>query len=142
MTPLALLAALPLLREAFCGRVVRRVLPVEGTGLYVQFEGTPEGLRIDTLPPGGAILATPERPARIRGGRGVWPDAVAAADRELQGRRLLGLEAASGARLVAAVFEGGGRWLLVRPGPGAAAVGWVDPRGAGHWFGGSSRCCA
>ncbi len=87
MDSLVLFALFPLIVRRTAGRVVARVFPVGRRGLHLEFDGEGPGLRLDTAPGRGVALLLRDAPPRVRGGRGAWPDVVAALDRDLAGRR-------------------------------------------------------
>jgi hypothetical protein len=96
VNPLLLLPVVAQLRQAVVGRSVERVLPVARRGLHLALAGGPSGLRLDTRPAGGALLPLGTGPPRLRGGRSAWPDATAAADRDLAGAPISGVWIAPG----------------------------------------------
>lgn len=80
--------------RALCvGARIQRIVPVERSGLQLAFAELP-GLRLDTIPPPGGLFLVQATPARLIGGRGVWPDLVAAADQAFGGRALEAIRSA------------------------------------------------
>ncbi|MBP7148934.1 MAG: DUF814 domain-containing protein [Acidobacteria bacterium] len=126
MTLLELLCLWGETRARANGRRVSGVLPVGRHGVHLVLDGLDEGLRFDTVPGGGAVAWLAERPERVRGGRGAWPDAVAWADREWTGATLEALEfcarpaalrarlAGDAGALVLALDRAGGRLAFPR----------------------------
>lgn len=111
-------AALCLWLEEHCaGRRVRRVVPVDRHGLFIEFSDHEAGLLVDTLPGPGVALLQDDFPPRLKGGRGTWPDAVGFADRELQDQVLSKVTLAQDGALEFQFTEG--KRLALFPGPSA-----------------------
>lgn len=123
------------LDEAGRGRIVHRVFPVERHGVHLEFQDHLPGLRIDTRPFPGAALFLDAWPARLRGGRGAWPDGVAFTDTLLTGRSLESVEETGGPTL--AFRFAGDVHLLLRLGRSRrpAALLLLFPDGARNIFG-------
>ena len=68
--------------------------PVDRSGAHVSFVGLRSGLRLDAAIAGGIVLPFDDGPPRLKGGRGAWPDLVAAADAALVGQRVEGFRVA------------------------------------------------
>jgi hypothetical protein len=93
--PLTRWRAASLVQQAITGRTIRGVVPIERTGLQLVTEGV--RVSIDTVPNGGVVLISETAPARLKGGRGVWPEFVAATDNALHGQVCLAMRFAPSA---------------------------------------------
>lgn len=106
------------------GQRVRRIVPVERSGLQIVFRESLPGLRVDTWPEPGVVLLVDDDPARVKGGRGVWPDLVAAADALFGGARLDAVRLAPQAAAIELCCERG-RLILVPQAANRGAL-WLE----------------